>query len=202
MKKILVTGFDPFNGEKINPSFEAVKLLPNTIGDYEVIKLEVKTIFRFSAEQVIDAIRTHKPSVVLMVGEAGERDKISIERIGINLDDARIKDNAGLQPVKQSISETGADGIFATIPINEIYEELKKAEIPVEISNSAGTFVCNHLLYSVLNFLSTSASFKIIKAGFIHVPLLPEQASEYKLKGMEKEKITQALLIALKTIIK
>lgn len=202
MKKILVTGFDPFGGASINPSFEAVKLLPDTIGEYQIIKLEVKTIFKYSAEQVIDAIKTLKPSFVLMTGEAGERDKISIERIGINLDDARIKDNGGAQPTKSPIAKDGADGIFSTIPIDEIYNELKAANIPVEISNSAGTFVCNHLLYSTLNFLTTSASFKIIKAGFIHVPLLPKEAAEYGLKGMEKEKIAQALLIAIKTMIK
>lgn len=202
MKKILVTGFDPFNKEKINPSYEAVKLLPDTIGEYEIIKLQVRTIFNFSVDQVLDVIKNQKPSFVLMVGEAGERDKISIERIGINLDDARIQDNAGQQPKNQKISNSGADGIFATIPVDTIYQELKNANIPVEISNSAGTFVCNHLLYSVLNYLTTSPSFKIIKAGFIHVPLLPKEASEYGLKGMEKEQIAQALLIALKTIIK
>lgn len=202
MKKILVTGFDPFDGANINPSFEAVKLLPDTIGDYQIIKLEVKTIFKYSAEQVIDAIKTLKPSFVLMTGEAGERDKISIERIGINLDDARIKDNGGAQPVNSSIDKNGADGIFSTIPVDEIYKNLKEANIPVEISNSAGTFVCNHLLYSTLNFLTTSASFKIIKAGFIHVPLLPDEAKKYNLKGMDKEKIAQALLIAIKTMIK
>lgn len=202
MKKILVTGFDPFNKAKINPSYEAVKLLPDTIGDYQIVKLEVKTIFGFSADKVIDAIKTHKPSYVLMVGEAGERDKISIERIGINLDDARIQDNAGQQPRLTKIAESGADGIFATIPVDQIYQALKEANIPVEISYSAGTFVCNHLFYSVLNYLTTSPSFKIIKAGFIHVPLLPEEAAKYKLKGMSKEATAQALLIALKTILK
>jgi pyroglutamyl-peptidase len=202
MKKILVTGFDPFNGSKINPSFEAVKILPPTIGEYEIVKLEVKTIFNFSAHQVIDAIKSLKPSFVLMVGEAGERDKISIERIGINLDDARIKDNGGAQPLKQVIDRGGADGIFSNIPIYDIYEAIRAIPLAVEISNSAGTFVCNHLLYSVLNFLTTSASFKIIKAGFIHVPLLPEDAKKYNLKGMRKEEIAQALLVAIKTMIK
>ena len=202
MKKILVTGFDPFNGGKINPSFEAVKLLPPTIGEYEIVKLEVKTIFKFSADQVLDAIKTLKPSYVLMVGEAGDRDKISIERIGINLDDARIKDNGGAQPLKQVIDKGGADGIFSTIPIYDIYEAIKAIPLAVEISNSAGTFVCNHLLYSVLNFLTTSASFKIIKAGFIHVPLLPEDAKKYNLKGMSKEEVAQALLVAIKTMLK
>jgi len=137
-----------------------------------------------------------------MVGEAGERDKISIERIGINLDDARIKDNGGAQPLKKVIDKGGADGIFSTIPIYDIFEAIKAIPLAAEISNSAGTFVCNHLLYSVLNFLTTSASFKIIKAGFIHVPLLPEDAKKYNLKGMRKEEVAQALLVAIKTMIK
>jgi pyroglutamyl-peptidase len=202
MKKILVTGFDPFDNQTINPSFEAVKLLPDTIGEYELIKLEVKTIFKYSVEQVLDIIKNAKPSFVLMVGEAGDRDKISLEKIGINWDDARIPDNGGQQPRASKISENGTDGIFATINVEAIYEALKSANISAEISYNAGTFVCNHLLYSVLNYLTTSPSFKIIKAGFIHVPLLPEQAVKYNLKGMSKTAIAQALLIAIKTMIK
>lgn len=171
--KILVTAFEPFGGESINPSYEVLKLLDKNIYGVEIEKLLVPTAFNVSIERVVEKIKEINPNVVLSIGQAGGRVDISIERVAINIDDARIPDNLGYKPVDKPIDLEGDSAYFSTIPIKRIVEEIKKENIPASVSNSAGTYVCNHLLYGVLNYISKN---KLnIKAGFIHIPYLPQQ---------------------------
>ena len=170
--KVLLTGFDPFGGESVNPAFEAIKLLPSTIAGAEIVYVEIPTEFKKSAPAVEAAIKEHNPDIVINVGQAGGRSCVTVEKVGINLADARIPDNAGDQPADRPILPEGPAAHFATLPIRRMIEAIQRAGVAASISNSAGTFVCNHLMYSVLHHLSGTD----VRAGFIHVPWLPEQA--------------------------
>lgn len=174
MKKLLISGFDPFGGESINPSFEAVRLLPDVIGEYELERIELPTVFGRAAEIMIEKIKQTRPDAVICVGQAGGRKGITPEVIGINLREASIADNAGAQPKNEPIRTSAPDGIFSTLPVREMVEAIKAQGLPSSLSFSAGAFVCNDLLYSLLHeFRETD-----VKIGFIHVPFLPEQAKE------------------------
>ena len=148
--KLLLTAFDPFGGEKINPALEAVKRVQDKIGDLEIVKLEVPTVFYKSIDTVTNAIEKEHPDVVLCIGQAGGRFDITPERVAININDARIPDNEGNQPLSGPIFEDGENAYFSSLPIKAMVAEIRKADIPASVSNSAGTFVCNHLMYGVL----------------------------------------------------
>lgn len=171
--KILLTAFDPFGGEKINPALEAVKLVKEEDLTAELIKLEVPTVFHKSIKTVQEAMRKHKPDAVLCVGQAGGRFQLTPERVAINLDDARIPDNEGQQPVDEPIFADGADAYFASLPIKAMVESIKAENLPAAVSNTAGTFVCNHLMYGVL--YTIAKEFPQCRGGFIHVPFIPAQ---------------------------
>lgn len=171
--KILLTAFDPFGGEKINPALEAVKLVKAEDLTAELIKLEVPTVFHKSIKTVQEAMRKHKPDAVLCVGQAGGRFQLTPERVAINLDDARIPDNEGQQPVDEPIFADGADAYFASLPIKAMVESIKAENLPAAVSNTAGTFVCNHLMYGVL--YTIAKEFPQCRGGFIHVPFIPDQ---------------------------
>lgn len=173
MKKILITGFDPFGGESMNPAYEAVKLIPDEIKGVEIVKLEVPTVFHKSIDVLEKAIVKENPDVVINVGQAGNRFGVTPERVAINEDDARIKDNEGNQPIDEKIFEDGKNAYFSNLPIKAMVEEIKKEGIPSSVSNSAGTFVCNHLMYGLMYLIDTK--YKDIKGGFIHVPFATEQ---------------------------
>lgn len=171
--KILVTGFDPFGGESRNPSAEVVEKLPDIIGGAELVKLIVPTV-RFKApDQAARTIREHRPDVVLSIGQAGGRAAVTVERVAVNLDDFRIPDNEGNQPVDEPVVPGGPDGYLTDLPIKAMVSAIRARGIPAEVSLSAGTFVCNHLLYSVRNLLEQE--FPGVRCGFIHIPWLPEQ---------------------------
>ena len=174
--KILVTGFDPFGGESINPALEAIKQLPNEIGRAKIITCEIPTVFGKSIDVLLAAIQNELPDAVLCIGQAGGRPNITIERVAINCDDARIKDNEGNQPIDRKIVEDGPAAYFATLPIKAMVEDMLAAGIPAAISNSAGTFVCNHLMYGVLHYAAQNRP--NMKAGFIHIPYLPQQTTD------------------------
>lgn len=141
--KILLTAFTPFDGESINPALEAMKLLPDKIGNLEVLKLEVPTVFGKSANLVLETIEQEKPDFVLSIGQAGGRAEITPERIAINIDDAGIPDNEGNQPVDQPIYLDGENAYFSTLPVKAMVEAIKKEGLPASLSNSAGTYVCS-----------------------------------------------------------
>ncbi|EKF49157.1 pcp pyrrolidone-carboxylate peptidase [Thermosipho africanus H17ap60334] len=199
--KILVTGFEPFSGEKINPSFEAVKKLPNYIGNAQIIKASIPTIFRKSIEVLDELIVKEKPEIVICVGQAGGRYEITVERVAINIDDANIPDNEGNNPKDKVIFEDGENAYFSNLPIKKMVEEIKNCNIPASISNSAGTFVCNHLMYGLLYLINKK--YKNMKGGFIHVPYLPQQVLNKKnVPSMSLDNIVQALVCSIKAILK
>ena len=193
--KIIVTGFDPFGGEKINPSIECVKALPDIEG-VELIRLELPTVFKESAKRLNEVINDVKPDAVLSVGQAGGRAGITMERIAINVDDARIPDNISQQPIDEEIQVEGEAAYFSTLPIKRIVKAIREAGISAEVSNSAGTFVCNHIMYQAL-FAATKAD-KPFKAGFMHIPFIPEQTTDKPSLSLEES--TKALQIAIETI--
>ena len=171
--KLLLTAFDPFGGEPINPALEAVKLVSDKVGDVDVVKLEVPTVFGKSIATVAAAIEKEKPDAVLCIGQAGGRYDLTPERVAINQDDARIPDNEGNQPIDTPIFEDGAPAYFTTLPIKAMVQAIRKAGVPASVSNSAGTFVCNHLMYGVLYTLAKG--YPGVRGGFMHVPFIPSQ---------------------------
>ena len=199
--KILLTAFTPFDGESINPALEAMKLLPDKIGNLAVLKLEVPTVFGKSAKLAIEKIEREKPDFVLSIGQAGGRAEITPERIAINIDDAGIPDNEGNQPVDRPIYLDGENAYFSTLPVKAMVEAIKKEGLPAALSNSAGTYVCNHLLYSVLYYIQINAL--PIKAGFIHVPYIPEQTLDKKDKpSLPLQDIVKGLKASIEAISK
>ena len=171
MKRLLITGFDPFDGASVNPSWEAVKLLPDRIGEYELCKLQIPTVFGLAPRTVLEKAAEIQPDVIISVGQAGSRKAVTPERIGINIRDARITDNAGISPKDELIDPAGPDGLFSTLPIKAMVNAINEAGLPGAVSNTAGTFVCNDVLYSLLRHYAGSN----VRCGFIHVPWLPEQ---------------------------
>ncbi len=197
--KLLVTAFDPFGGEAINPALEAVKQIRETLGPIVVVKQEVPTVFGKAIETLKQAIEREMPDAVLCVGQAGGRFDITVERVAINIDDARIADNEGNQPIDQKIETTGETAYFATLPIKAMVSAVRKAGIPASISNTAGTFVCNHLLYGLLHFLSGFP--KTVRGGFIHVPFVPNQVvAKPNTPSMALQDIVHALEAAIEAI--
>ena len=192
MKHLLITGFDPFGGECMNPSWEAVSRLPDVIGDYRLTKLQIPTVFGLAAERVLAAAQADKPDVILCVGQAGGRDAVTPERIAINCMDARITDNAGNQPREVPVVPGGADGMFSTVPVRSMADAIEAAGIPGKVSNTAGTFVCNDTLYRLLHHYADTP----VRAGFIHVPYLPQQAKDGK-PSMLLEDIVRGLSAAI-----
>jgi pyroglutamyl-peptidase len=200
MKKVLVTGFEPFDGQHINPSLEAIKKLSSIMFNAEIHILSVPTVFRESIRLVIKEIEQIKPDIVILVGQAGGRKEISIERIAINVDDANIPDNRGIKPINQPIVKDGPNAYFSTLPIYKIVEHLNHNDILASISNTAGTYVCNHLMYGILHHITT---FNLhVKAGFIHVPFLHEQVLNQKFFSMSLEDITKAVSLSIEATLK
>ena len=173
MKTLLITGFDPFGGQNVNPAWEAVKLLPDTIGEYELCKLNIPTVFSLAARMVLENAAEVQPQVILCVGQAGGRSAVTPERIAINVRTARIPDNQGYQPQEEPVVPGGPDGIFATVPVTAMTRAISDAGLPAAVSNTAGTFVCNDVLYTLLHHYAGSE----VRVGFIHVPWLPEQGT-------------------------
>ena len=198
MKKLLLTAFTPFDGEKINPALEAVKLVKDRIGNLLIVKLEVPTVFGKSIDTVREAIEREKPDFVLSIGQAGGRAEITPERVAINIDDARIPDNEGNQPIDEPIYPDGENAYFSTLPVKAMVEAIRKEGLPSSLSNSAGTYVCNHLMYGVLYYLDKRP---VIKAGFIHVPYIPEQTKNKKeMPALELSEIVRGLEAAITAI--
>ncbi len=178
MKKLLLTGFEPFGGEPVNPAVEAVRRLQGrVIGSFEIVGLELPTVFGQSTERLLTAIQQYEPEVVIALGQAGGREGISFERIAVNLNDANIADNAGYQPVDEPVVPVGPAAYWTTLPVKRMVDRLRGEGIPASLSLSAGTFVCNHLFYGLMHHLAVSGN--SIRGGFIHVPYLPEQAERH-----------------------
>jgi hypothetical protein len=199
--KILVTGFDPFGGEPINPAIESVKRLPDNIAGAEIIKLEIPTVRKKSLEKIEKAINEHNPDVILSIGQAGGRFDISIERVGINLDDFRIPDNEGNQIIDEPVFPDGENSYFVKLPVKSMVQNVQKNNIPASVSYTAGTFVCNHVLYGVMYLIEKK--YKGKKSGFIHIPFLPQQVIDKRnMPSMELNTIVKGLTAAIEAIVK
>ncbi|MFC6289106.1 pyroglutamyl-peptidase I [Levilactobacillus angrenensis] len=171
--KILVTGFDPFGGEATNPAIEAVKRLPATIAGAEIIPLLVPTVFETVGPVVRQAILAKRPDVVLSIGQAGGRAALTPELVAINLADGRIPDNAGDQPVDRPLQAEGATAYFTELPVKAMVQAIRDVGLPSTVSTTAGTYVCNALMYQVQYLRATE--FPTLRAGFMHIPFLPSQ---------------------------
>ncbi len=175
MKKLLLTGFEPFGGEHINPAQEALSLMPDKIGDLEITRLILPVVFTSSAELLRAKMRELKPDAVLCIGQAAGRMEATPERVALNVIDARIPDNANSQPVDEPICESGPAAYFATLPIKAMVTAIRAVGLPSRVSNTAGLYVCNNIMYCALHFAATELPGCI--AGFMHVPYAPEQAA-------------------------
>ena len=199
--KILITGFDPFGGESVNPALEAVKLMKDEIAGAKIVKLEIPTVFHKSVEKIHETMKAEKPDVVLSIGQAGGRFGVTPERVAINVDDARIKDNEGNQPIDVPVFADGAPAYFSSLPVKAMVEAIKAKGLPASLSNSAGTFVCNHVMYGVLYYIDKE--FPGVRGGFIHVPFITNQVvTKTNVPSMALADITEALEAAVEAIVK
>lgn len=164
---ILLTGFEPFDGAAVNPSWEAVRLVPG------VRAVQLPCVFGQSLERLRTAVLEHDPAVIVCVGQAGGRPDVTVERVAVNLDDARIPDNAGRQPIDEPVVRGGPAAYFATLPVKACVAAARTAGVPASVSHSAGTFVCNHLFYGLMHLIATESPG--VRGGFVHVPFAPEQ---------------------------
>ncbi|QJU38938.1 pyroglutamyl-peptidase I [Serratia marcescens] len=177
MQKVLITGFEPFGGERLNPSWEVVKQLNDMeLVGTRIVARQLPCVFGAALEALNAAIDEVQPLMVLAIGQAGGRTDITIERVAINVDDARIPDNQGQQPVDEPIVAGGPAAYFSTLPIKAMVSSMREAGIPASVSQTAGTYVCNHVMYGLLHRLSGQRE---VKGGFIHIPYLPEQAAAH-----------------------
>ncbi len=172
-RRLLITGFDPFGGADINPAWEAVSLLPETVGDFELCKCRIPTAFGEAARAVLEQAEAFRPHVILCVGQAGGREAVTPERIAVNIRDASIPDNRGFRPQGERILPEGPAAYFATVPVEAMVRAITHAGQPSRASNSAGAFVCNETLYLLLHYFDKTDT----RVGFIHVPYLPEQGN-------------------------
>ncbi len=200
MRTVLITGFEPFDGEAVNPSWEVVSRLDNAIiGGCRVVARQLPCVFGEALIELNAAIDSLSPTLVLSVGQAGGRTDISVERVAINVDDARIPDNRGNQPVDTPIVANGPAAWFSSLPIKAIVSALRDAGVPASVSQTAGTFVCNHVMYGLLHKLSGLPE---AKGGFIHIPYLPQQAAAHPgAPSMAAETVRQGLELAIATAL-
>ena len=192
MKRLLITGFDPFGGESVNPSWEAVSRLPEQVGEYVLCKLQIPTMFAEAARRILEQAEVFRPDVIISVGLAVGRQAVTPERIGVNIRDARIPDNAGHQPVGAFVVKEGPAAYFSTLPVLEMVTAMEKRGIPAAVSNSAGAFVCNDVLYTLLHHYAGTS----VRVGFVHVPRVPEQGEP----SLPLEKTVEALVAAIEIL--
>lgn len=198
--KILLTAFEPFGGDTVNPAQEAVALVADTVAGAQIVKIDVPVVFGKSIETVRAAMERERPDAVLCIGQAGGRIGLTPERVAINCDDGRIPDNEGNQPVDQPVMADGAPAYFATLPVKAMVNAIKAAGVPASLSNTAGTYVCNHLMYGVLYHIAKS--YPAMRGGFMHVPFLHEQvANRPNTPSLSKADIVVGIEAALKAIV-
>ena len=197
--KILLTAFEPFGGEKVNPAQEAVNAIPDRVSGAEIVKLTVPTVFGKSVELVYETMKRLGPDAVLCIGQAAGRAGLSVERVAINLEDAALADNEGRRPVDTPVFPDGPAAYFATLPVKAMVERIKAAGIEAAVSCTAGTFVCNQLMYGVLHHIARE--FPSMRAGFIHVPYLPEQTLDKPgAPSLSREDIVRGIEAAIAAI--
>lgn len=195
LPRVLLTGFEPFGGDVLNPSWLAVQELHGRrIANHRIVAACLPTVFGRSLAELRALIERHQPRLVICIGQAGGRAALSLERIAINVDDARIADNAGAQPVDEPIVPGGPAAYFTRLPIKAMLLALQQAGIAAEVSQTAGTFVCNHVFYGLLHEVAIRPAFSGMRGGFIHVPWLPEQG----VPSMALADVLRGLRVALR----
>lgn len=201
VKTVLLTGFEPFGGEEINPAWEVAKQLDGqVIGDYKIISKQVPTVFHKSLQVLQSYMKEIEPELVVCIGQAGGRPDITVERVAINVDDARIADNEGNQPVDVPIVEGGPVAYWSTLPMKATVKKLREEGIPASVSQTAGTFVCNHLFYGLMHMLAKEEN--EARGGFIHIPFLPEQASSHPGQpSMSLSTITKGIELLIRVVL-
>ena len=198
--KILLTGFDPFGGEPVNPAEEAVKRVSDNIRGAEVIKLTIPTVQTKSVKAIEEAIEAHNPDIVISVGQAGGRFDITPERVAINMNDFRIKDNEGNQPTDEVIQEDGQPAYFTNLPVKAMVKHMNDNNIPATLSYTAGTFVCNHVMYGIMYMIDKK--YPNIKGGFIHIPYMTSQVIDKKnTPFMSLDDIVKGLELAIEACV-
>ncbi len=197
--KILVTGFEAFLENTENPTQEIIRLLPKSIFGNELIKVELPVIFDKCFDILLPYIEKHRPDYIINLGLAGGRKAISFERVAINCNDTLFKDNIGNTPIDQLIVENGETAYFSTLPIRQMMKDISVKKIPVEVSNSAGTYVCNNLMYHVLHYIDINNL--DIKAGFIHIPYMTKQITDNKVSSLPLDVLLEGIIDALKTCL-
>jgi pyroglutamyl-peptidase len=195
---VLLTGFDAFGGESLNPSWLAVKALHGRqIAGHRLVAAQLPTVFDESIHALRALLRLHRPELTICVGQAGGRSALSLERVAINVNDARIPDNALAQPVDTPVVAGGPAAYFSSLPIKAMLQALQHEGVLAEVSQTAGTFVCNHVFFGLMHFLATERGFKKSRGGFIHVPYLPEQGAP----SMPLADMTRGLRIAVRCAV-
>ncbi|WP_332739414.1 pyroglutamyl-peptidase I [Hydrogenophaga sp.] len=193
--KILLTGFDAFGGATLNPSWLAVKALHGRqVLGHTVVAAQLPTVFDASLKELNALLKKHRPALVVCVGQAGGRSALSLERVAINVNDAPIEDNAGAQPVDTAVKQGAPTAYFTSLPIKAMLAELHAEGVAAEVSQTAGTFVCNHVFYGLMHALATRRELKHTRGGFVHVPWLPEQGNP----SMPLEEIVRGLRLAVR----
>jgi pyroglutamyl-peptidase len=203
LPRVLLTGFDPFGEDRhcanpVNPSWLAVRALQGeTIVGHQVVTAELPCVFDASINELRRLLRLHRPALVVCVGQAGGRSAVSLERVAINVNDARIPDNMNAQPIDTPVAAKGPAAYFSTLPIKAMLEALQRADVPAEVSQTAGTFVCNHVFYGLMHALATQRGLDKTRGGFIHVPFLPEQGAP----SLPLDMLISALRLGLATAL-
>lgn len=199
MKTVLLTGFEPFGGDAINPSEEIAREINDaTIARHNVVGALLPCVFGAAIKELKRQVKVHEPAIVICLGQAGGRAEITPERVAINVDDARITDNAGQHPIDKPIVKGGPVAYFSTLPIKAMVHELRRREIPALVSQTAGTFVCNHVFYGLMHEIALHR--RGVRGGFVHVPYLPEQAKAGQ-PSLPFETMTQAVRVLIETAI-
>lgn len=195
---ILITAFEPFQQETINATMEALSLLPDSVCGHTLIKRTIPVVFGKAVETVTALVDDLRPEAVICLGQASGRAEVTPERVAINVMDARIPDNAGEQPADAPIREDGPAAYFSTLPVKAMVQAMKEAGVPASLSNTAGTFVCNDLMYGLLDHLARTG--RNIPAGFIHIPATPAQAVERPTPSLAPETVAKGLAAAIGTL--
>ena len=198
MPSVLLTGFDPFGGAAVNPSWLAVQALQGRrIAGHRVVVAQLPTVFGAAMTQLNALLRKHRPALVICVGQAGGRAALSLERVAINLDDARIADNAAARPIDTPVVPGGPTAYFTSLPVKAMLVALQRKGIAAEVSQTAGTFVCNHVFYGLMHALATRRGLRHTRGGFVHVPWLPEQGAP----SMALQDIVSGLRVAIRAAL-
>jgi pyroglutamyl-peptidase len=196
--KIMLTGFDAFGGASLNPSWLAVKTLHGRqIAGHRVVAVQLPTVFGESLHRLQSLLQQHQPTLVICVGQAGGRNAISLERVAINVNDAPLADNVGSQPVDTPVVPGAPAAYFTTLPIKAMLAALQRAGVAAEVSQTAGTFVCNHVFFGLMHALATQRPLRHTRGGFVHVPYLPEQGAP----SMAQGEMVRGLRLALRSAL-